>query len=70
MTNYKAEEVKRRNPYGDRIELTIALKNLDTGETETTTKIGVQKHQIAQQLSQDRLDRYRERMKAKISDSR
>jgi len=70
MTNYKAEEVKRRNPYGDRIELTIALKNLDTGETETTTKIGVQKHQIAQQHSQDRLDRYRERMKAKISDSR
>jgi len=65
MTNYKAEEVKRKNPYGDRIELTIALKNLDTGETEYTMKVGVQRHQIGQQLSQDRLDRYRERMKAK-----
>lgn len=69
MTNYRAEEIKRRNPYGDRIELTIALKNLDTGETETTMKVGVQRHQVGQQLSQDRLDRYRERMKAKISDS-
>jgi len=68
MTNYKAEEVKRRNPYGDRIEIEIALINNDTGETETTMKVGVQRHQVGQQLSQDRLDRYRERMKAKISD--
>jgi hypothetical protein len=65
MTNYRAEEVKRVNPYGDRIELTIALKNLDTGETETTMKVGVQRHQVGQNLSQDRLDRYKERMKAK-----
>jgi len=65
MTNYKAEEVKRRNPYGDRIEIEIALINNDTGETETTMKVGVQRHQVGQNLSQDRLDRYRERMKAK-----
>jgi len=65
MTNYKAEEIKRRNPYGDRIEIEIALINNDTGETETTMKVGVQRHQVGQNLSQDRLDRYRERMKAK-----
>lgn len=66
MTTYRAEELERKNPYGDRIELTIGLIDDDTGETETTMKIGVQRHQVGQQLSQDRLERYKERMKAKL----
>lgn len=61
--SYKVVEVSRENPYGDRIELTVGLKDKESGDIEVEMVVGLSRHQVENYDLQDRLDRYKDRLK-------
>ncbi len=66
MTNYEAIELDSENPYGERIQLKVGLKNTETGEVEAEMNVGLSRHQVENYDIDQRLERYKDRLKQKL----
>lgn len=66
MTNYEAVELDRLNPYGDRIQLEVGLKDVETSEIVAEMNVGLSRHQMENYDISERLKRYKSRLKQKI----